>query len=68
MRMRKENGFEIRRFAEKNEITVQTNIVKSSMPPEGSITRYAQEHEVDVIVVGIEDLVGLQNNFLVVLH
>lgn len=55
---------EIKRLARENDITVQTDIVESSMPPEGSITRYAQEHDVDVIVVGTRGSSGFAKQLL----
>lgn len=36
----------------RNDITVQVDIVESSMPHEGTIVNCAQEHYVEAIVVG----------------
>jgi nucleotide-binding universal stress UspA family protein len=42
----------IKHLAKENGITVQADIVESSTPPEGTIVRYAQEHDVDAITIG----------------
>jgi nucleotide-binding universal stress UspA family protein len=55
---------EIKHLARENGITVQTDIVESSMPPEGTITKYAQEHDVDLIVVGTKGASGFAKQLL----
>jgi nucleotide-binding universal stress UspA family protein len=55
---------EIKYLARENGIKVQTDIVESSMPPEGTITRYAQEHDVDLIVVGTKGASGFAKQLL----
>ena len=55
---------EIKHVARENGITVQTDIVESSMPPEGAITKYAQEHDVDVIVIGTKGVSGFAKQLL----
>lgn len=55
---------EIKHLAKENNITVQTEIVESSMPPEGTIVKYAQEHEVDLIVVGTRGTSGFAKQLL----
>ncbi len=55
---------EIKHLAKENGITVQTDIVESSMPPEGTIVRYAQENDVDLIVVGTRGASGFAKQLL----
>jgi nucleotide-binding universal stress UspA family protein len=55
---------EIKHLAKENGITVKTDIVESSMPPEGTITRYAKEQDVDVIVVGTKGASGFAKQLL----
>jgi nucleotide-binding universal stress UspA family protein len=55
---------EIKRLAKESGISVQTDIVESSMPPEGTITKYAQEHDVDVIMVGTRGSSGFAKQLL----
>lgn len=55
---------EIKHLAKENGITVQTDIVESTMPAEGTIVRYAQENDVDVIIIGTRGASGFAKQLL----
>jgi nucleotide-binding universal stress UspA family protein len=55
---------EIKHLAKENKIAVQTDIVESSMPPEGTIVKFAQEHDADVIIVGTRGTSGFAKQLL----
>jgi nucleotide-binding universal stress UspA family protein len=43
---------EIENLAKRNKVNIRTEIVESTMSVQGTIVKYAQEHNADVIVVG----------------
>ena len=52
---------------EKNTIQIRTEVIVTDTSVAGAIIRYAEEHNVDLIVVGIEEGQLSQNYYLEVL-
>ena len=59
---------EIKKLAKRNNVKIRTEIVESTMSAQGTIVRYAKEHNVDTIVVGTRGTSGFASSSLVVLH
>jgi nucleotide-binding universal stress UspA family protein len=54
----------IETLAKTNNVKIQTEIVESTMSAQGTIVKYAEEHNVDVIVVGTRGMSGFAKQLL----
>jgi nucleotide-binding universal stress UspA family protein len=55
---------EIEKLAKRNNVKIQTEIVEGTMSAQGTIVKYAEEHNVDVIVVGTRGMSGFAKQLL----
>jgi nucleotide-binding universal stress UspA family protein len=55
---------EIERLAKRNNVKIRTEIAESTMSAQGTIVRYAKEHNVDAIVVGTRGMSGFAKQLL----
>src|ERR671910_578690 len=55
---------EIEKLAKRNNVKIQTDIVEGTMSAQGTIVKYAEEHNVDVIVVGTRGMSGFAKQLL----
>jgi nucleotide-binding universal stress UspA family protein len=55
---------EIEKLAKKNNVKIRTEIVESAMSAQGTIVKYAEEHNVDVIVIGTRGMSGFAKQLL----
>jgi nucleotide-binding universal stress UspA family protein len=55
---------EIEKLAKRNNVKIQTEIVEGTMSAQGTIVKYAEEHNVDVIVVGTRGMRGFAKQLL----
>ena len=63
-RERKKWFEEIEKLARRNNVKIRTEIVESTMSAQGTIVRYAKEHNVDAIVVGTRGTSGFAKQLL----
>jgi nucleotide-binding universal stress UspA family protein len=63
-RKEKKRFEEIERLAKENNVKIQTEIVESTMSAHGTIVEYAEEHNVEVIVVGTRGMSGFAKQLL----
>ena len=54
----------IERLAKENNVKIETEIVESTMSAQGTIVRYAEEHNVKAIVVGTRGMSGFAKQLL----
>jgi nucleotide-binding universal stress UspA family protein len=54
----------IERLAKDNNIKIQTEIVESTMSTQGTIVKYAEEHNMEVIVIGTRGISGFAKQLL----
>jgi nucleotide-binding universal stress UspA family protein len=54
----------IERLAKDNNVKIQTEIVESTMSAQGSIVKYAEEHNMEVVVVGTRGMSGFAKQLL----
>ena len=55
---------EIEKLSKRNNVKIQTEIVEGTMSAQGTIVKYAEEHNVDVIVVGTRGMSGFAKQLL----
>lgn len=54
----------IERLAKDNNVKIQTEIVESTMSAQGTIVKYAEEHNLEVVVVGTRGMSGFAKQLL----
>jgi nucleotide-binding universal stress UspA family protein len=54
----------IERLAKDNNVKIQTEIVESTMSAQGTIVKYAEEHNMEVVVVGTRGTSGFAKQLL----
>jgi nucleotide-binding universal stress UspA family protein len=54
----------IERLAKENNVKIETEIVESTMSAQGTIVKYAEEHNVEAIVVGTRGMSGFAKQLL----
>lgn len=54
----------IERLAKDNNVKIQTEIVESTMSAQGTIVKYAEEHNMEVVVVGTRGMSGFAKQLL----
>jgi nucleotide-binding universal stress UspA family protein len=54
----------IERLAKENNVKIETEIVESTMSAQGTIVKYAEEHNVEAIVVGTIGMSGFAKQLL----
>ena len=54
----------IERLAKENKVKIQTEIVESTMSTQGAIVNYAEENNVDAIVIGTRGMSGFAKQLL----
>lgn len=59
-----ENAKELKGFIQKTGLNVDSSEVVSALSTSGGITDYANEHQVDLIVIGLHKRTGLLNSLL----
>jgi nucleotide-binding universal stress UspA family protein len=55
---------EIEKLAKKNNVRIKSEIVESTMSAQETIVKYAEEHNVDLIVVGTRGISGFAKQLL----